>query len=539
MGSQEIWQVAVQDKVYEAELEEMIQWIKEGSILPEDKVRRGNLRWLDAGKIPELKNYFQKTSIAAEETDLSLSPVAEMPENVQVFTHFQIGQENPEFRSEVGGGIMAAHGGIHTTTSGAAPVVSIETNHCSVHADRDYEYVCEICGCFFCKDCPNTFGSNVKICLSCGGLCVERQEFERRGNKIVGSINKPYPRVETQVAEETKAPDTKLRTADLLFAFRYPLRYPLTLALCAALCAALVAGQALLAVGGSILLAASSAITLLFLVLTFSVMFKTIENAVQNKPELNFLPPLNRYTFWEDYIHPVFTGAAVYLVSFFLFIVLALGAGAYSYATYADTVEKVRSEADQSQKSVSAALKSVQSGASLGYQNPDQSATDNQPQKALPNTLASDFTDLFGTDYLADTTQLERVVASFMRLSVYFHMPVFFAFLLGVLIFPAVCAVAGSTRSAINTFDVSLACKIIKDFGFDYVKIVSLTVILAAVTLATAAGIYRLFSLFDLRLFGLVTAMTAGSVLFFYFWTALSSVLGTVIFKNQEPENQI
>ena len=49
MNSHNTWQVFAQDRIFEAEYEELIQWIKEGAVLPEDKVRRGNLRWLNCG----------------------------------------------------------------------------------------------------------------------------------------------------------------------------------------------------------------------------------------------------------------------------------------------------------------------------------------------------------------------------------------------------------------------------------------------------------------------------------------------------------
>ena len=44
----EIWQVDAGGQIYEASFEEMAQWIFEGSILPQDMVKRGNLRWIEA-----------------------------------------------------------------------------------------------------------------------------------------------------------------------------------------------------------------------------------------------------------------------------------------------------------------------------------------------------------------------------------------------------------------------------------------------------------------------------------------------------------
>jgi hypothetical protein len=64
MNQQEIWQVEVQGQIYEANFEELTVWIAEGALLREDKVRRGNLRWLEAGKIPALYGFFRRRARA-------------------------------------------------------------------------------------------------------------------------------------------------------------------------------------------------------------------------------------------------------------------------------------------------------------------------------------------------------------------------------------------------------------------------------------------------------------------------------------------
>ncbi len=43
-GTQNNWQVKAQGKIYEAEYEELKQWIAEGAILLSNQVKRGNLR---------------------------------------------------------------------------------------------------------------------------------------------------------------------------------------------------------------------------------------------------------------------------------------------------------------------------------------------------------------------------------------------------------------------------------------------------------------------------------------------------------------
>ena len=63
-NTSELWQAEVNGQIYEASFEELAQWIQEGALLPQDKVRRGNLRWIEAQKVPTCLLY---TSDAADE----------------------------------------------------------------------------------------------------------------------------------------------------------------------------------------------------------------------------------------------------------------------------------------------------------------------------------------------------------------------------------------------------------------------------------------------------------------------------------------
>ena len=56
--STEIWQVEVNGTVYDAAFGELPEWIDGGSLLPGDKVRKGNLRWIEARRVPSLLPFF-------------------------------------------------------------------------------------------------------------------------------------------------------------------------------------------------------------------------------------------------------------------------------------------------------------------------------------------------------------------------------------------------------------------------------------------------------------------------------------------------
>ncbi|HQU94107.1 MAG TPA: hypothetical protein PLK77_17550, partial [Pyrinomonadaceae bacterium] len=54
----EIWQVDVNGTIYDAAFGELPEWIDGGSLMPGDKVRKGNLRWIEARRVPSLVPFF-------------------------------------------------------------------------------------------------------------------------------------------------------------------------------------------------------------------------------------------------------------------------------------------------------------------------------------------------------------------------------------------------------------------------------------------------------------------------------------------------
>src|SRR4051812_17354294 len=80
-NSNEFWQVEVNGQVYEADFSELAQWITEGALLPEDKVRRGNLRWIEARKVPPLLPFFNAKATGTPPPPVVMSTtVVESPE---------------------------------------------------------------------------------------------------------------------------------------------------------------------------------------------------------------------------------------------------------------------------------------------------------------------------------------------------------------------------------------------------------------------------------------------------------------------------
>lgn len=537
MNSHEIWHVDVQNNIYEASYEEVIQWIKEGAILPEDKVRRGNLRWLSASKVPEFNRYFLQTEANEK---YSAAPLGSTGEANGLSMHSQTGpSENPSAQTKTSEWAQVNVSYHSQSTPNAEqnpmlPAVLADSTVCSVHPDRERHYICQICKIIYCKDCPHSFGSSVKICLDCGAMCITYAEFEKLEDKTIGAINRPYARIEANIGGDDEAKlsmRAKLSKKDFFDSMLYPLKFPASFFVGAALLTILTLGQTVLGIGGINLFIAALAVSALTIMLIFSVLTKIVENSLHDETQNGFMPRVGRFTIWEDFIHPFFLGAGACLATFGLFLALIISAGVYAWAQFsgdlAMTETRMRSSIDQVDKTL---------GQLNDKQTPNAASNENTIEHKIEQNLQIQTERIFGSNYLGDAGQLEKVVKSMLRLSVYFQMPICFAFIFGLLLFPAVCLVAGSTRSVGKTVNLFNGVKTIRKLGFDYIKILMMCLAFLVVSFSVGGGVFWLFSSFDWSFVGLFGGLTAAVFTTFYFWIVFSQIIGKALDKKQPTE---
>ncbi|MGC2234573.1 MAG: hypothetical protein WA584_00245 [Pyrinomonadaceae bacterium] len=157
------WKVEAQGVIFEAKFEELRQWIAEGAVLPSDRVKRGDLRWLAAEKVPELWEFFNSFN---ENGAISADNSKSEYEEFQTQFAFENSTEENEAPQE-------------------------DETICFIHTDSEVVYACDVCKHFFCKACPKSFGGSVKLCPLCDALCRSVSEPVNI-NKSVGAVNKPY-----------------------------------------------------------------------------------------------------------------------------------------------------------------------------------------------------------------------------------------------------------------------------------------------------------------------------------------------------------
>src|SRR4030095_5900930 len=74
----EVWRVNTIEGVFETDLETLKQWISEGAVQPTDKVSKGNLSWIEAGRAPMLRSAFAG-EVAAPKPPITLVPAPQQP----------------------------------------------------------------------------------------------------------------------------------------------------------------------------------------------------------------------------------------------------------------------------------------------------------------------------------------------------------------------------------------------------------------------------------------------------------------------------
>src|SRR5215213_6776256 len=279
----EIWQVSTPDGVFQADLPTLKQWVAEGVVLPTDRVRKGSLNWIDAGRAPMLRRVFS----GEEQVEVAPPPPAH-----------DAAQAGPQVQSDLGlAGDEAAPDGLAPAPPPAgaaheagAPRAEPPTAGahalayaCHFHPAEAATLVCRMCSETFCRPCANRVGtSSVLLCALCGGFCDPLDKltaklalYERQGEGF--------------------------GLADFRQALAYPFRH-----LASLLGGALLYGFLLLAGLRGQLLATA---------LVFGCISLVVRRVGYGNLQRDFLPDFSEFSFWDDVVVPCALGIGVTVVT--------------------------------------------------------------------------------------------------------------------------------------------------------------------------------------------------------------------------------
>ncbi len=519
---QELWQVETGGQVFDTTFAEMTGWIEQGSLLRIDRVRKGNLRWIEAGKVPSLMAVFN----AKESGEPTPPPVITLTKLGPVTVPADAAANPRNF---------------------TPPPPPVE-NTCSVHADAPASFVCGTCTSLFCKACPNSYGGTVKICPMCGAMCepVLKPDAERLATMKYATLV-----------------GGRFGFGDFGQALAYPFKFKASLILGGIMYMLFSVGGGSISFGGIFMMWGALASYLMANTLTFGILATTVENFSQGKIGLNFMPTFEDFSIWDDVVHPFFLSIGVYIVSFGPLIATGLIAFFLVVGSVNTEINGVRDDT----------VRSVQPGLPYAANAAKQSeevrqlvnrAADNQKRRvemfengdtegdemapADPRIIDEDrdFKEMNQLIQQQRKAELEAAVGKtpetkakeqaamikqILGYGMLFVLLGGLGLLWGLFYFPAACAVAGYTRSFSATLNPSVGIDTIRRLGLDYFKILVMVIVIAAASGFVGMFFHGVFAVFDMPGVGNVPANAISSLFGFYFSIVFACILGFALYK--------
>ena len=537
----ETWQTEVNGQIYESSFEELAQWINEGSLLPTDKVKRGNLRWLEAGKIPLLIPFFNARESGIESPPIQTNYVnAEQNENenyseIQNFAPISNNLNQTETYHSDQNHLPQSEKNLDLPVS----------EYCVLHPESVAVFHCETCGNAFCPQCPKSYGGNVKICPMCGAMC-----------KKIGAI------------DVKKEKEIKYRQAisegfgiqDIAQSFAHPFKFMASLVIGAIMYMFLTIGQNALFFGGISMIFAALVCFMLANMLAFGIMANTIENFSQGKLEKNFMPDFDDFNLWDDVIQPFLLTIGIYLSSFGpLLLVIAVGIFVIVNATGNKDLNQTSKQQinnpfmidEQKALNQSEEVKKLMEGVKTEAER-KRAITENGLDENSLNNISNEEQDFNKVNEMIaqnKKNELESVVgktpetkekeydAMYSKLKeqgIVVILLGFAAFLWGIFYVPAACAVAGYTRSFTAALNPIYGIEFIKSIGVDYLKILGVYVLMLFGGIMFSTILQLILFPFNLPGMGNIPATAIASLYTFFVTVVLACILGRAVLKNSE-----
>lgn len=518
---QEKWHVDSGGVEYETTFAELTNWIEEGSVLRIDRVRKGNLRWIEAGKVPSL---------------------------IAVFNAKELGRPSPPVVTTTR--LEPADLGVQANGPTALPQTAHQSAAlddplgpvCTIHDEISAEFLCNTCSNYFCGQCPNRY-SSVRICPMCGAMCQTIQ-------KAMSTV--------ADVERRASIGGGTLGIDDVFRAITHPFKFKVSLILGAVIYAVLSLGTSAVGFGGIFMLGSAIFCFMLANMLTFGVLAHTTEGFASGKLDNDFMPSFEDFSVWDDVIQPFFLSLAAYIVSFGPFLALLIVTVFFVMSSIGGQMNAARSDAAASvDPSLPYASNAVARTSEIREMIQKQKALQDQRIRAMddrsiqPDVTSTEPSDMefqAMNDRIQEQrkAQLESAVgktpetvakereALFRQLLGYGAIFLFLAVLTllwGIFYFPAACTVAGYTRSIGATLNPTVGFDTIRRLGFDYAKLLGVSLLLSIASGIVTLVLAVVLNAFELPGLGNLPAKFIGSIVGFYFWTVFSCVIGYMLFK--------
>lgn len=544
----ETWQVEVGGQIFEAPLSELPEWIVEGSLQPGDKVRKGNLRWIEARKVPALIPFFNAKAKGEPMPFVQSVTDAAGPAEPSVSVEPDAQTFSPNFREAA---ISPAHVPQQEIRHPARNT-TYPQGQCAKHDDRAAAYVCSACGVELCKACPSSYGGSVRICPDCGSMCRTAGEVAKQAKQSA---------VDLGVGTEP------FGFSDFGRAISYPFKFKSSLFFGGLMFMIFTFGQSAASLGGFFLAASAIFCFMLANMVVFGIRANVIDNFSQGNLDVDFMPSFEDFSIWDDVVHPFFLYIGAMLSSFGPFLLVFVIGFYLILSTAAEEMQKYNHEltrvpgtqvyapdrtAEQT-KEVNELLSKVRQQADrrvgqqqqvtetaeTGVDHPAQSAPNGEPDQEDLEKLLEEIREKQARSaapispedseagYLATLSRVLRLAAPLVIFG-------FLTVLWGLFYYPAACAVAGYTRSFSATINPMVGLDTIRRLGGSYVLILIMGFLVGVMSIIVMGVVAVLFSPFKLPMVGNLPATVISSFVSLYFSVVFSCILGYALFKSRD-----
>ena len=472
----EVWRVSTVEGIFETDLETLRQWILEGCVLPTDKVCKGNLSWIDAGRVPKLKGAFNGEVIPPTPTETPVDPFSSQASQASVPAN------EPDASTLVQPVNVAGK---------ATP-----TNVCHNHPDAAADYVCRMCGKTFCKECPRLVSGKVPVCPLCGDLCRE------------------YKAV-TEKTTRTQLQSSGFGMEDFVRAVRYPLKHK----------AALFGGALIY----SFLLLAGFRGSLVAWMIMFGCISHVISQVAWGRLNRSFMPDFSAFSLWDDLIVPCFLGVGIMIVSFGPMIALVL---ALMFGVLSGTRAEPSSLAGGNHVAESTGPSSDDLDV-LMDPNADPAkleAANNKLNQTRPGSQIAHEAQR-SQDEEGDPAGMFKMLIPYLGTGVFIGLLFLVLIGWGLFYYPMALTVAGYTQSFASVINPLVGLDTIRRMGATYFKAFAMVVVVLVVSSVVGVVVSLITAPFNLPFMGNLPAHFINGTFTFYFNLVIACILGLSLFK--------
>ena len=466
----ELWRVSTAEGVFEADLETLKQWIIEGCVLPTDKVSKGSLNWIDAGRAPMLRAAFNGERPA---------PVAVVPA-----ASVSMPQEEHPAPSTAPDRAVAPR------------AISAAATACQIHADSPPRFLCSGCSALLCEDCPRLV-SRIPLCPICGELC------------------KSYDEVKTKTATR-EFQGSGFGFADFGRAIAYPFQHKVALA-----CGALIYGLLLLMGWRAGIIA---------YVLVFGCMSHVISQVAWGRLNRSFMPDFSEFSVIDDLVQPIFLGIGITIVTWGPVIVLliALLFGLMSSAPSVSqmapgSVETAQASDEPTMDELAVLTDPEADPAKLEEAN--RKLNETRPGAQISREAERSQNE--ESDPAAGVRMLLPYLGAGIAILLLFILGIVWA----IFYYPMALAVAGYTQSFASVINPLVGLDTIRRMGSTYFKAFGMVLLIQLVGFVVSVVVATITAPLSLPFMGNLPARFIDGTVTFYFNLVVACLLGLSLYK--------